>query len=375
MDLLNMPVTLVVKAPNQKIADQTVECELEWTIRKLKQHLEDVYPSKPKHNQQRLIYSGKLLTDQLVLKDVLRQDDTEILSHTVHLVCSQQSDASSNNGNHSNTQPQTIPRDVTPPAPVPATPTETTPDGLRHRGTQPPQPQPQHSPFPHGAQDIYSNYYNSMYQHSYTPEQWMYMQHMYAQQMQQYMHYYQQMGQQMPAGFTPDTPIVEQPANQEAEQPNQAANQDQNIRMNAQGGQDFDDEDERNRDWLDWSYTFIRFGVLLSILYFYSTLHRFMIVFTVIFLLYIYNTGFFRLNRREPAPQRNNNNGQQQQQQNDNNAGNDENNDNENDITENVEPAEPPLPAQPGVIKVAFNFFVTFFSSLIPQQPGAVNAN
>ena len=42
-----MPVTLVVKAPNQKIQDLTVECGLEWTIRKLKEHLSDVYPSKP----------------------------------------------------------------------------------------------------------------------------------------------------------------------------------------------------------------------------------------------------------------------------------------------------------------------------------------
>ena len=49
MDGLNlqMPVTLVVKAPNQKIQDLTIECGLEWTIRKLKEHLSTVYPSKP----------------------------------------------------------------------------------------------------------------------------------------------------------------------------------------------------------------------------------------------------------------------------------------------------------------------------------------
>lgn len=42
-----LPVTLVVKAPNQQIEDQTVQCELSWTIQKLKQHLSEVYPSKP----------------------------------------------------------------------------------------------------------------------------------------------------------------------------------------------------------------------------------------------------------------------------------------------------------------------------------------
>lgn len=41
------PVTLVVKAPNQKIGDQTIECALDWTVKKLKQHLSSVYPSKP----------------------------------------------------------------------------------------------------------------------------------------------------------------------------------------------------------------------------------------------------------------------------------------------------------------------------------------
>lgn len=46
-DMETLPVTLIVKAPNQQIEDQTVKCELSWTIQKLKQHLSEVYPSKP----------------------------------------------------------------------------------------------------------------------------------------------------------------------------------------------------------------------------------------------------------------------------------------------------------------------------------------
>lgn len=42
-----MPITLVVKAPNQKIEDQTIECALGWTIKDLKEHISNVYPSKP----------------------------------------------------------------------------------------------------------------------------------------------------------------------------------------------------------------------------------------------------------------------------------------------------------------------------------------
>lgn len=44
---MTIPVTLIVKAPNQQIEDQTVKCELSWTISKLKNHLSEVYPSKP----------------------------------------------------------------------------------------------------------------------------------------------------------------------------------------------------------------------------------------------------------------------------------------------------------------------------------------
>jgi hypothetical protein len=44
---MELPVQLVIKAPSQRIGDQTVDCMLDWTVRKLKQHLTDVYPSKP----------------------------------------------------------------------------------------------------------------------------------------------------------------------------------------------------------------------------------------------------------------------------------------------------------------------------------------
>lgn len=45
--LAGSPLTLVVKAPNQEVGDQTVECFLDWTVRKLKKHLSAVYPTNP----------------------------------------------------------------------------------------------------------------------------------------------------------------------------------------------------------------------------------------------------------------------------------------------------------------------------------------
>lgn len=44
---MEIPVTLIIKAPNQKYSDQTVSCCLNWTVGALKTHLSKVYPSKP----------------------------------------------------------------------------------------------------------------------------------------------------------------------------------------------------------------------------------------------------------------------------------------------------------------------------------------
>lgn len=44
---VDSPVTLVIKAPNQKYEDQTINCFLNWTVEKLKSHISIVYPSKP----------------------------------------------------------------------------------------------------------------------------------------------------------------------------------------------------------------------------------------------------------------------------------------------------------------------------------------
>lgn len=47
MDIANIPFTLVVRAPNQRVADQVVEVKPQWTVKELKQHLSNVYPSQP----------------------------------------------------------------------------------------------------------------------------------------------------------------------------------------------------------------------------------------------------------------------------------------------------------------------------------------
>uniref|UniRef100_A0A8C6RTW1 Homocysteine-inducible, endoplasmic reticulum stress-inducible, ubiquitin-like domain member 1 n=1 Tax=Nannospalax galili TaxID=1026970 RepID=A0A8C6RTW1_NANGA len=82
-----------------------------------------------------------------------------------------------------------------------------------------------------------------------------------------------------PAPIHNQFPGENQPANQNAAAQvvvNPGANQ--NLRMNAQGGPLVEEDDEINRDWLDWTYSAATFSVFLSILYFYSSLSRFLMM-------------------------------------------------------------------------------------------------
>ena len=93
------------------------------------------------------------------------------------------------------------------------------------------------------------------------------------------------------------SPPAPQPANSErapANEPPVAPNvipqenrpANQNVQMNAQGGPVMNEEDF-NRDWLDWMYTFSRAAILLSIVYFYSSFSRFVMVMGAMLLVYL----------------------------------------------------------------------------------------
>ncbi|XP_033753989.1 homocysteine-responsive endoplasmic reticulum-resident ubiquitin-like domain member 2 protein isoform X2 [Pecten maximus] len=410
MDLGDSPITLVIKAPNQRLEDQTVECMLGWTVRKLKKHLENVYPSKPKETQQKLIYSGKLLPDDATLKDVLRQPQGCSSQHTVHLVCSTGLDFNATTllDNKPNGRSYHMPDPsynlTTQPNVIPTTTSST--EGLRHRNhgstdtttpgasqggipqanlQMPQMPQMQQMPqmmMPPGAEAFY------------TPEQMMMMQNYYYQMATaQYMQYYQTGVNPTPPN-TPTTPVEDAAPNQNDPNNQAPANGGEgngnNLVMNAQGGMmaaDDDDDDFGQRDWLDYVHTFARFAVLISIVYFYSNFTRFLIVFAFFFLIYLYQTGWFQLARRVPEnrqeanvqqqeqPPTEHQEEQQQQQQQQANPETDELPAGEGQ-TEEERPAPPEQPPpQESVLAVIWCFISTFFTSLIPQQPQAVNAN
>ncbi|XP_036342924.1 homocysteine-responsive endoplasmic reticulum-resident ubiquitin-like domain member 2 protein [Rhagoletis pomonella] len=106
-------VKLLIKASNQQYDDQVLEIDLLWTVKRLKAHLALVYPNKPPVDEQKLIYSGQLLNDDLLLKDVIRSyKDVYTHNHIIHLVYTPKNSFNTNfaqktKGSTSNMSPNT----------------------------------------------------------------------------------------------------------------------------------------------------------------------------------------------------------------------------------------------------------------------------
>ncbi|RMX59584.1 hypothetical protein pdam_00003614 [Pocillopora damicornis] len=134
------PVTLVIKTPNQKIDDLRIDCALEWSVEQLKKHLSSVYPTQPESQHQRIIYSGQLLNDNLILKDVFREH-VDGKQHTVHLVCPMKSETQSTTDSKGKNEPSAPTTNANTSTEMPSTAPTTSQiasDGLRYRGANTP---------------------------------------------------------------------------------------------------------------------------------------------------------------------------------------------------------------------------------------------
>ncbi|XP_029464582.1 homocysteine-responsive endoplasmic reticulum-resident ubiquitin-like domain member 1 protein [Rhinatrema bivittatum] len=381
---LSETVTLVIKSPNQKQDDQLIEAQRAWSVQQLKAHLRQVFPGQPPEHEQKLIYSGKLLLAHLQLKDVLSKETR----HVLHLVCNSKNPPDQQQPNISETKqlPTANPgrsQDSVANSPRDEVRQRALPQNLQESNTRLTATQQQQQ----GTGPGFPTY------STYSPQQLFWFQQMYARQY--YMQYLaaataatlatssSQGAQEIPitpaAAPAPQPlpnpfPDANQPVNPNAPPPvNPGANQ--NLRMNAQGGL-VDEEDEINRDWLDWVYTAARFSIFLSILYFYSSLSRFMMVMGAMILMYLHHAGWFLFQQRRVQPIANNPPAAAVANQDQNNNLQNENAE-ENHETEaaNERPATSEIGLQsPAYIKIVWVFFKTFFASLIPEGgPGIAN--
>ncbi|XP_077362633.1 homocysteine-responsive endoplasmic reticulum-resident ubiquitin-like domain member 2 protein [Festucalex cinctus] len=372
--VMDGPVTLVIRAPNQKYDDQTINCCQNWTVEKLKAHLSDVYPSKPSSKDQRLVYSGKLLLDHFTLKDVLRKQDEY---HMLHLVCPSPTPPSSPSPARKPRESPTEPAvtQTAGPSLLPGqhSQSEESRDRLRQRAFSYEQLQQQflHSWSHFSAMSSppanVTAYYN--------PTTLMWWQQLYARQYYAQYHLLAASSRHLADGppRTPPLPRADPPS----QRPRADRRGNPEVEMNAQGGEVLNEED-LNRDWLDWVYTFSRAAVLLSIVYFYSSFSRFLMVMTAMLVLYLHQAGWFPFNLENELqlPGENQEEMEAELQNNDlhgmEHVADDSSDDDDDDGGESGEegPEDPNLATpQTGVLSSMWSFVITFFMSLIPEGP------
>lgn len=327
--------TIVVRTPNNK--DVNIQLNSSSTIQELKRKIQCDHPGSPEINRQKLIYKGRMLIDHHKIDTVIKESNS-----VIHLVYSTDEKMSTTTKTPlERTTPQPDLRNRFQPHPTP-TPTVTeTPTAFPHTYHA--------STHPYDAQAYAA---------------WM-------QQYQQHYNYYMQFygGQNHPMHAipaqdpgAPDAANVN-PANA---QPQAAPVQDVEEIRDAQGRPMVADDDN-GQDWLDVLFGFTRFGLMLSIIYFYSSTYRFVIAVTLLLVIYLYQAGVFQVNRRPRVQQNDNNAEHPQRDDNNNNSG-------ESGDDEQTDPQRDNLPPPPpSIFATAFCFVRSFFSSLVPTGPPGVN--
>ena len=359
-----------------------LEVNSEWTVAQVKNEIQKEWPNHPSPVDQRLIYSGKMLENHCVLKDVLRFEDGWS-DHTIHLVCKQ-------------TQ-------------APATQAPTQREGLRQRTNRSAaaaspvleDAPPAHQDTNRGAADQWQNYHSQIMMQQYYAQYLQYMQ--YIQNPDQWnpnqTHQQQVNHQEMTAAFNsmaaaaaaaaaavggpqqlPVAPQQHAPAREPVEPAPAdrvvavAAGDDLgagaagNVFMNAGAGavgameEDDDEMDGGRRDIFDWFYVLTRVLVLIFVVHSYSSFARFSLVAGIAIIVYLYRFGVMVVhgdeeeNRQPPREQ------QQPEPQ-----------------PAQAEPvageAEEPTPAietvqeqQRAWYDLAGTFVTTFFTSMVPNQ-------
>ncbi|NWT87604.1 HERP1 protein, partial [Lanius ludovicianus] len=176
-----------------------------------------------------------------------------------------------------------------------------------------------------------------------------------------------------PAPLPDPFPAQNQPGNQNvAAQVNAVA--DQNLRMNAQGGPLMEEEEEGgNRDWLDWLYSATLLYVFVNMVYFYSSISRLLLVMGGTVLMYLHHAGWFPFRRRpvQPFPGNVPPQAALNQDQNNNLQGENGGRTDESEMPPDEGQTFQELQqASPSLVSTAWVFFKTFFASLLPEGPG-----
>ncbi|NXV89948.1 HERP1 protein, partial [Calonectris borealis] len=362
------PLALLVRSPTQRHPDLRLRAAPAWTVRRLKAELRRLVPDAPPEEDQKLIYSGKLLLDHHYLRELLPKHGE---LHALHLVYNFKTPA---NMQETNAEVLTL-RDVF-----------NTLEGRMNFAFECTKWQKlftllettQH-PFQSvapgfSAYTTYSMLQMSWFQQIYARQYYMqYLASTAASADPSHTRRSQEIPVTPPAPLPDPFPAQNQPGNQNAAaQVNAAANQ--NLRMNAQGGPLMEEEEEGgNRDWLDWLYSATLFYVFVNIIYFYSSVSRFLLVMGGTVLMYLHHVGWLPFRRRPVQPFPGNVPPQaaiNQDQNNNLQGGNGGRADESEASPDEGQVLQELQQGNPSFMSTVWVFFKTFFASLLPEGPG-----
>lgn len=340
-----MSITLVVKAPNQKYVDQSFNINLTWTVKQLKSFLSTEYPSKPAVEDQRLIYSGHLLKDDQTLSQVFQPISSNDSVVTIHLVVAQKAITNDANTNQRSSENTSSNNNVSSNSSTNAggnsgqRETNLVNNSAGHNESQSQSQAATAAALTASMlaqMNVNSNnlmanlvnpYANSFMPGTFvpiavpptfpplvngqpmnlSPEEMNAMQQLYSRLLSNY----------SPTGFIPgvipsltlnpflvngqsipafaQVPLVQPEQLQQQQQQRPQVQQQQNRPQPPILGPApiEDDEEADNRDWLDWFYWISRALVLFSIVYFYSSFTRFILVVGFAVFMYLYQVGLF----------------------------------------------------------------------------------
>jgi len=352
-------VQIKIKSPSANYQDVQLCCQLDETVLKVKQKIEESFPTKPAVSGQKLVYSGKILADGSKLEEVLRFDD-EVTTYTFHLVCA-------------------LPQKQKPePSEAPATELRQRHTGSSQGVTDQPGLLDQSDNMAEMMREFSTQYSAAMASMATNPSEseMLALQEMYSQYVSLYMQYMQSQSLQAPLFVQQDQQVAgagvdlqPQVAAEAGGVP--AANEGPNpgpggIVMNAgaaAAGQ-IQDVGDRQRDVLDWVYVMTRVMLLFSVIYFHSSFLRLAFVAGLGFLAYFYQNRIRPVQNIQQQPQQPPEQPQQPAPSDEaTSEDNTETDDNDAEVVEEIQPSK---------FAILVTFFTSLVSSIIPEQPQVI---
>lgn len=350
-------IVVIVRSPDSKYNDHYINCACGSNVGTLKDLIKASHEAKPNPSAQKLIYAGRILKDNEILDTIFAGEQI----NTVHIViarppCRSSIPAADANGNQlpggssSNVRQRRN-----------ASPNTTTTSQAPSPTNNPISAQPPTNPSQWTAEQVAAYWQQHQagqyYQHPYYAHQQQYIRQ-YQEYMANYMQYMASNNQY------PTVPMMTTPVNNPAPAAAPANIQPPPVNNNpdrapAVGVGGAVEEELQDQDWLDILFWLFRVIFILALIYIYSTPERFIIITLVALFVYLYQSGFFTVQRRPaPAPIR-----RRREQEGDGVGDHDGSGAEEED-----EPQPPPPPSR---LAVVWCFIRTFFTSLIPNGQGA----